>query len=92
MNIDKLKLLVCIREECKKDPALVSEIIEAVTVGVKEFASKQKDHGSKIAFAMTAVIDSTTQSAFGPFLRRELVDLTSPWLDGTNWFKEQTEL
>ena len=74
--------------KCQEKPSLLPRVIDAATMGVKAFAQKQKDFGSKLGFAMTAVIDSTKQEKFGPFTRNELVELTKPWLEGTTWWKE----
>ena len=78
---------------CKDDPSIVKELIDACTAGVKEFASKQNDSSSKMAFIMTQILDTHKDAkAFGPFKRVEILDVVAPWLDGSKWYKEEREM
>jgi hypothetical protein len=90
--MDEKIILSLVASQCKKDPQFFHQVIKAAIAGVEEFANKQKDHGSKLGFAMTSVIDSTTQESFGLFKRSELVEMTKPWLEGTTWYKNQTNV
>ena len=88
MNEDTI-ILQFIQKTCAEKPHLLPKIIDAATAGVKDFADKQKDFGSKLGFAMTAVLDDTAQEYFGPFTRKELFELTKPWLEGTKWWNDK---
>ena len=83
--------LAYIQKLCAEKPHLLPKIIDAATAGVKDFASKQRDFGSKLGFAMTSVLDNTTQDKFGPFSRKELFEMTAPWMEGTKWYEEKKD-
>lgn len=79
---------------CKEDPEMVTPIIEAVTTGVREFARKQSDKSTKIAFGMMDLMEATEKAAINPqhFTRRNLYDMIEPWFEGTNWWKKNRAL
>lgn len=87
MNEDDI-LISFIQKTCAEKPYLVARVINAASEGVKEFAQKQKDFGSKLGFAMSAVVDNTSQESFGPFSRKDLIEMTKPWLEGTEWWNK----
>ena len=89
-SIQEAIVLNFIRKTCAEKPHLLPKVIDYTTEGVKDFAQKQKDFGSKMGFAMTEIIDNTKQEKFGCFSRKEIIELTRPWLDGTPWFKKHT--
>jgi hypothetical protein len=90
MNEEEI-LLLYVARLCSENPSLHRKVVDAATEGVKQFAEKQKDFGSKLGFAMSAVVDSTTQDSFGPFSRQDLIQMTKPWLEGTTWWKENNK-
>ena len=91
MENDDNILLQYIARRCAENPSLCRKVIDAATEGVKQFADKQRDFGSKLGFAMSAVIDETKQDKFGPFSRQDLIQMTKPWLEGTQWWKENNK-
>lgn len=89
LNMDEDTILIqVVLNKCRERPDLCRKIIDAATEGVKLFADKQKDFGSKLGFAMSAVIDDTKQEKFGPFSRQDLIQMTKPWLEGTEWWEK----
>ena len=88
MNSDVIRQLVF--SACAENPELVSQVIDAASAGVKEFASKQSDDTTKMAFMMTQVLDQFPDcQQFGPFTRQNILDLISPWFEGTPWLTKQ---
>ena len=81
-------LLNTVTARCAEDPTLVPEIIQAATEGVRAFASRQSDVSSKIAFAMTDVLNEH-KGGTEHFTRTDLLDLLNPCLEGTAWMKQQ---
>ena len=81
-------ILDFIRQTCAEKPHLLPKIIDYATQGVQDFANKQKDFGSKLGFAMTQVLEETNQDKFGCFTRKDLFEMTSPWLEGTKWYDD----
>lgn len=73
---------------CSENPELLPKIIDAATLGVKEFASKQSDKTSKMAFVMSAILSEHKNKQFGTFSRKEILDIMEP-LHGTQWYKEE---
>ena len=65
--------IICnyIVKRCSENPALCRRVIDAATEGVKLFADKQRDFGSKLGFAMTEVVSNTKQDKFGSFSRQD---------------------
>lgn len=91
MNAEVFRSLVF--SACAEDPALVSQVIEAAAAGVKEFAQKQSDASSKMAFMMTQMLDQFPDcKQFGPFSRADILERISPWFKGTPWFDKQVAL
>ena len=85
-------ILEFIRKTCADKPHLLPKIIDYATQGVQDFANKQKDFGSKLGFAMTQVLDETTQDKFGCFSRKDLFEMTKPWLEGTKWYDDTKKI
>lgn len=91
MNQDTI-ILDFIRHTCAERPNLLPKIIDYATQGVQDFANKQKDFGSKLGFAMTQVLEETTQDKFGSFSRKDLFEMTAPWMEGTKWYDDTKKI
>ena len=89
MNNEIIKQLVF--TACNETPSLVSDVITAATEGVKEFAKKQSDTSSKLAVMMSQILEVCPNTEFGPFSRKDILDVISPWFKGTPWFEKQNE-
>ena len=88
--VQRQLLLNTVFSHCAKDPTLVPEIINAATQGVKAFAEQQSDRSSKIAYAMSDLMN-THLGGSEHFTRADLLDIVAPCLDGTAWMKAQRE-
>lgn len=88
-NMKEQLILNSIRQVCEENPHLLPQIIEYATKGVKEFAEKQSDKTSKMAFIMTQLLDEMPdKTKFGPFSRAEILEsMTS--LHGTAWHNKE---
>ena len=75
---------------CSKQPELLPALIDGATKGVQAYAESQQDTTAKIAFAMSQVLDECPQKSFGPFNRKDILDLMTP-LEGTTWMNRQRE-
>lgn len=83
--------LAYIQKLCAEKPHLLPQVIDAATAGVRDFANKQKDFGSKLGYAMTEVLNNAPQERFGRFSRRDLFEMTAPWMEGTKWYEEKKD-
>lgn len=91
MTKEDFVALAYIRKLCEEKPYLLPKIIDSATAGVKDFASKQRDFGGKLGFAMTEVLNNAPQEKFGRFSRKDLFEMTAPWMEGTEWYEEKKD-
>lgn len=77
---------------CAEDPAMLRQVIDIATEGVKSFADSQSDIATKISFVLTQVLDQYPDvNQFGPFSRLEILDVLKRSFDGTPWYKKEME-
>jgi len=88
---DDIILCKFILNKCAERPDLCRKVIDAATEGVKQFADNQRNFGARLGFAMTEIIDNTNQGKFGNFSRKDLIEMTKPWLEGTQWWKDKNK-
>ena len=82
-------LLQLVFDACRKEPKLISKIIDAGTEGIKAFADKQNDRSSKLCFMMSQILEEHSNKQFGPFSRKDILDAIEPCLGGTTWHNEE---
>jgi len=82
--MQKAAFLGMVQRACAEDPSLLRPLIDAATEGVKEFADKQSDAASKMAFKLFSVLDDVpVKDTFGPFSKDEVLEPLSRWFEGT---------
>lgn len=89
MTNDDQILCSFVMKRCSENPELLRSIIDSATMGVKSFADSQKDSSSKMAFMVSQILTDIQANKFGPFQRKDLLDVIKPWLGGTKWFEDE---
>ena len=85
-DIEKAIFLDAVRSAVASDPSLCRGIIDYATEGVKDFADKQSDIGTKAAFRLICVLEQTPvpqDGKFGVFTAGEVIDALEPCFGGT---------
>lgn len=77
-------------DACAERPHLLPDIIKYATSGVQAFARDQNDKAGKLTYMMSAVLDATPDSKFGPFSRLEILRRMD-CLKGTGWHNKALE-
>ena len=93
MNNSRRQLILAIvRDGCREDPSIVSEIIDAATQGVKEYADDQSDRASKLSFVLIDILEENQPVLnFGHFTKEQVFEHVSPYFEGTPGIKKLRE-
>ena len=93
-EIEKAIFLQMVQLTVEKDPSLCRSVIDAATEGVKDFADKQKDATSQMAYKLVCILDDVKapkSGKFGPFTTDEILELLEGFFYGTEGLKKLKE-
>jgi hypothetical protein len=84
--IEQSAFLNHVRQVIAAEPSLCRPVIDAATEGVKDFADKQGNIGTKACFRLLCVLEQTPSpkdGKFGVFTAAEVIDALEPNFGGT---------
>ena len=92
-SVQKSLFLGIVRKTLSEDPTFLRDVIDAATCGVKDFADKQSDGTSKMAFKLFSILESTDKDVlkFGPFSEEDILSEIERWFEGTQGLKKLRE-
>jgi len=89
MSIDILKQSV--EKACEDDAKHISEIVACAVAGVEANARRNSKMVAELGFMLIDILDNTKHiNKFGVFTREDILNVTLPIFEGTQWYRENT--